>query len=333
MKYDFAIRIDVGAKTGSGHLFRCLAIMEELKSKDKTVIFLINDKEEFLKHFENKSPPHIEIGKDNCLEEIKNCKKYKKMFSKLIVDLPHQNERYSEKFQNICQVVILDDLGNKEIFSEIIINGSIVKKFHNYKINRKETKLFLDSNYMIIRPNILKYRDKYQIRNESIERILITFGGSDSSELTQKILNLVNFSKFNVSVLIGPSYRNYKKLEKIIQGKTNIQIITSTHDVAKLFINQDLVISASGITAYELALLGVPTIFIPSEKHEELTANEFAVRGFGLNYGFWDSKKCRLEDMILKMEDCKLRRKMYDAGRKNINGGGLELVVKKILNM
>ena len=268
MKYDFGIRIDLGLDVGSGHFFRCLAIMNNLVSKNKTVIFLINDKKEFLKFFENEIPPYVEIGKNGVLEDIVKCKKYLNKFSKLIVDLPFDNELYSQKFENICKVAIIDDLGNKKISSEVLFNGSIVNRFHNYEIDKKNTKIFLNGDFMILRSNIIGYRKMYTISPHRIQNILITFGGSDNRELTKQILSKVKFSKYTVNILIGPSFNDLKSLQEIIKNKSNITLIQSTHDVGNLFVKQDLVISSSGITAYELALLGVPTIFIPSEKQK-----------------------------------------------------------------
>jgi len=327
MMYDFGFRLDLGKCVGSGHFFRCYSIAQELLKYGHTVIFIVNNGAELKKHLTNTIPFSV-LNNDSEIKKIKQCKIYLENINHLIVDLPFKNELYSKYFKNFTNVTILDDLGNKKFFSKYLFNGSIVESFHNYDIQSDDSHIFLGFKYMIIRKEFLKQRKKFLILNSPIKKILLTFGGSDSENLAEKILPFFFKKNFYVTVILGPSYTHFNKILKISQRHDNILILNNTTNLAEIFSKQDLVISSSGITAYELSHVGVPTIFIPSELHEIKTANALVEHGFGLNFGKWDGNFKKLEDMICSLNDYKKRKKMFYSGRKLIDGKGLSRIVK-----
>ena len=85
----------------------------------------------------------------------------------------------------------------------------------------------------------------------------------------------------------------------------------SQKDFTKLLSSHDLVISSSGLVSYELAFLGLPSIFIASETWENSTASYLEKNGFGVNYGFWNNKPELLKKEIFKLDDFKKRELMY----------------------
>lgn len=327
--YDFGFRLDLGKGIGSGHFFRCHSIAQELLKHGHKVIFIVNNGGELKKHLTNPFPFYV-LKNDSELKKIKQCKTYLENINHLIVDLPFKNELYSKHFKNFTNVTIIDDLGNKKFFSKYLFNGSIVKSFHNYDIQFNNPYVFLGPKYMIIRKEFLKQRKKFSISNSPIKKILLTFGGSDSENLAEKILPFFFKKNFYVTIILGPSYTRFNKLLKISQRYDNILILYNTANLAEIFSKQDLVISSSGITAYELSHVGIPTIFIPSELHEIKTANALVENGFGLNFGKWNGNFKKLEDMIYALNDYKTRKKMFYSGRKLVDGKGLSRIVKTL---
>jgi len=327
MMYDFGFRLDLGNDIGSGHFFRCYSIAQELLKHGHKVIFIVNNGNEFKKHLTNPLPFHV-LKNDSEIKKIKQCKTYLENINHLIVDLPFKNELYSKHLKNFTNVIIIDDLGNKKIFSKYLFNGSIVKSFHNYDIQFDNPYVFLGPKYMIIRKEFLKQRKIFSISNSSIKKILLIFGGSDDKNLSEKILPFFFKKNFCVTLILGPSYTHFNKILKLSQKYDNISILNYTTNLAEIFSKQDLVISSSGITAYELSHIGVPSIFIPSESHEIKTAKSLAENGFGLNFGKWNNNFEKLEYMICILNDYKTRKKMFYSGRKLIDGKGLSRIVK-----
>ncbi len=329
MNYHFGIRVDMGGSIGSGHIFRCLALARELRKNKKKVIFLISNKKNFLEHVNYEFPYFLLKGKTE-VQKLKQCQQTENT-DVLIIDLGSKNEIYSKKLNN-RKTVILDDIGNKEIFSSVLINGSIVNSFHKYQYNDKKSKVFLGTKYMILRKEFLKYRKKYTIVKKPIKKILLTFGGSDDLNLTLKLIPYFFNKKYSITIIIGSSYKHKKKLLRMIEKCDNFKLENSVNNMAKLLVQQDLVLTSSGITSYELACLGIPCIIFPASKLQNIAAKEISKKGFGINMELRKKYNPKILDIIdtIKFD---LQKSMYLHGRKIIDGRGLERNTKTILNL
>lgn len=321
---DFGIRVEMDEKTGSGHFFRCLALAEELKKRKKSVVFLISDLKKFQYHVKKHFPYFLLKGKTEN-KKILECNDLMKNINTVIIDLPRKQDDYGEKLKD-HNVVIVDDIGKLKIFSNFLINGSLVKKFHNYKSENKNTKFLLGPKYMMIRKEFKNARKKIKINNKSIRKVLITFGGSDEKNITSKILPFLLKKDVKISVILGPSYKHKHDIYKVTKNESRVKLYENPKNLASIFSKQDLVISSSGITIYELASLGIPTIMIPANNAQEQTAKEMKRKGFGV---ILNSKKINddnFNQVYSKIEDFRHRKNMYKIGRKNVDGKGIERI-------
>jgi len=298
MNKDFLIRTTQGTEIGSGHFYRSLALSLKLIKNGYHVEFVVTNNES-KNILEKSNIPYRELGDITEEECLQKCKEIVNSETTLIVDLPFHNEIYSKEFQNVCKTIILDDLGNKEIFSEMLFNGSIVEEYHNYKIKNNQTRLFLGSEYMIIREDFLDKRELVNISTKSIHNVLVTFGGSDDLGLSSKIIPCLASLPYEITLIMGPNYQKKMNDEKI-EDFHNVKIEKTVNDMASVMAQQDLVISASGIASYELACLGIPTIFIPTGKYQIPTAYQMEKEGFGINYGLWDGNIKKFKSILKK---------------------------------
>ena len=330
-KYDFGIRIDVGVKVGSGHFFRCFSLSQQLVKKGKKIIYFINNEKDFLQHTISLDLPYFVLKGNTEKEKIIYLKKHLDKIKTLIVDVPLENELYSKSFEDKCKTVIIDDIGNKKTFSEILFNGSIVNEYHNYQIMKKDTRIFLGPDYMVLRDEFFQERNKTKISTKSINEILLTFGGSDDINLTNKILPFFAKKSIKVNVILGPSYQDVEKIQKKFQKFNNVNFHINPEKISSLFLKQDLIISASGITTYELACLGIPTIFIPTNNEQIPTSKEMSKQGFGINYGVWDNDFERLDLIFSKLNEYDIREKMSKIGKKIVDGKGAFRVTEQLI--
>lgn len=330
--YDFGIRVDMGDEVGSGHFFRCLALARELRIRNKSVIFLLNEKNILSNHTDE--PFHsLALRGHSETERIRECKELLKNIKVLIIDLPHHNGDYSKELGGDNNVVIIDDLGEIEIYSKFLINGSVVRKFHKYDIKNRSTRSFIGPGFMLIRKDFINFRDRVRITNNAVKNILMIFGGSDDENLTCKILPLLVKGRYEVTVVLGPTNSREEEVRRIAAGSSNVKIERRVEKIAELFAKQDLVISSSGVTTYELASLGIPTIMVPIVDAQNETAKAMEAEGFGINYGPWDGDLTRFEAVLKKMDDYELRKQMYEAGRKIVDGMAVSRISDILLTL
>lgn len=333
VKFDFGIRVDMGRSVGSGHFYRCLSLAEEILNNGKEVTFIVKNEEAFLSHAGNKKIPFTTISGKNIADEIKSCKNTLNSVKNLIIDLPTHNEAYGKSFFGTCKTATIDDLGNMKVFSDYLFNGSIVNDYHRYKKINKESQIYTGPKYMILRKDFLNKRKEYSISKRGIRNILLTFGGSDELGLAKKFIHYFGKKSYKVVIVIGPSFKKKDMLIDHADKFGNIRIKTSVKDMASLFVKQDLVISSSGITSYELACLGVPSILIPVDKYQLPTAISMESSDCAINYGHWDNDFTKMDKIIDILDNYDTRKKIYQSGRSTIDGKGSSRVAKNLLNM
>ena len=320
--FDFGIRVEMGGKIGSGHFFRCLALAEELKKRKKTVIFLSSNKKEIHDHLRKKFP-YLVLEEKTENKKIQKCKELMNKIKFLIVDLPENEEEYGIKLENYG-IALINDLGGIKIHSKILINGSIVKKFHKYKIKNINTKSLIGPKYMLIRKEFVENRDKVKITKNPIKNILLTFGGNDDADITSKILLLLN--DFNITIVLGPTNRNKQKICKIIKNRSNTKLVINPKKIASLFSKQDLIISSTGITIYELACLGMPTIMIPINSAQKESSKEMEKNVFGEIVDLEKINQKKMKQILSKLDNYVHRKEMSRLGRKIMDGRGIERI-------
>jgi len=331
MKYDFGFRLDMGNKVGSGHFYRCLAIAQELKKNNKKVIFIVNNKSNLLSHPIDKIPFIVLQGKTENAKIIE-CKYLLETIKILIIDLPNQNEIYSKQLKNYT-TILFDDLGRKAVCSKYVFNGQIVKSFHKYLKSEKTTSFYLGPKYLVIRNGFSKQKSKVNLKKSDIKKILLTFGGGDYNNYSKKILKGLLEKNFDLTIILGPTYSNKNNFENYFAKYPNLTIKFNVKNPEKLFLNQDLVICSVGITVYELASLGIPSIMIPFNENQMQVANKLSKSGYGKNYGYWDGNFDKLTSIISILNNYDQRKKMYKNGRSIIDGKGVQRITKKLLKL
>ena len=98
---------------------------------------------------------------------------------------------------------VIDDL-NRKNYADIILNQNFSSKIViNKKLKIK--KIFIRTKYCLLNKNYLK--NKIPQTSKNIKEILIFLGGSDSKNITSKILKKIisniKFEKLNFKVIIG----------------------------------------------------------------------------------------------------------------------------------
>lgn len=161
--------------------------------------------------------------------------------------------------------------------------------------------------------------------NPFVKIILITFGGADPQNYTDKILEIITanskeYSEYKFCVVLGKAKRNITQLMKYSDYK-NIEVMVDIHDMPRVMSKCDIAITSRGRTCYELAMLGIPSISLAQNKREE--EHNFACHENGFDYlGLAPGKtviKANL-DLYLKMKQKdrqKIQKKMLAVDLRN----------------
>lgn len=318
------IRADGGAIIGMGHLMRTSVIAEKLKEYIN-VSYVCNQKyKEGIRWLEQKGYKVYRFEEEEILEKMIKIPAYGVLTDNYMID-----DEYIKKIKSTFKVVgYIDDNVLKDYKADFIINQNFGAEELKYKTHKGV--YMLGGRYLLVRKN---FRQAIPIKiNESVKNILLTVGGSDSDNFTEKILEWVKDLPYKFNVIIGPMFPYEKSLKKKFKQYKNI-VFYNQPEMKEFMIQNDMAISSCGSTLYELGILGIPTVGISvADNQEGLARRMYNKKMIEYVGGIKEIQPEILRKKILELDkDEKKRERMSNLGINELNKDGVELVVKKIM--
>ncbi len=173
----------------------------------------------------------------------------------------------------------------------------------------------------------------YKVRNLGT-RVLVSQGGADTfGQVPQIVAALRQLPKIYLHVVIGRAFSHDRALDAAIGGDARVTVHRDVADMAGLMLQCDIAVSGGGVTLFELAAVGVPTIAITAEPRELETMARFSVPGLIVDLGLarpFPVAKLAMETKAL-LEDYRRRRQLGQRCRATVNGRGLERICGVLL--
>ncbi len=149
-----------------------------------------------------------------------------------------------------AKLVCIDDLHEGKYYADLIINHNPDALPTDYK-SQPYTQYALGLDYVLLRPKFLGRVSNNRII-ESIETVMICFGGSDIKDLTRSVLKTVTeYKQFRkISIVTGASYNFDKTFFEQVKCDSRFEYKHSISEEEMLytFLNSDLaIVPASGI--------------------------------------------------------------------------------------
>jgi spore coat polysaccharide biosynthesis protein SpsF len=157
--------------------------------------------------------------------------------------------------------------------------------------------------------------------------LLVAMGGSDPLGLTERAARALAplDPSFRIRFVIGGGIQDGQKLAaKIVAMKSNYETVEGADDLSTEYASADLALCAFGVTAYELAAFGVPSIYLGLTDDHARSASAFGAAGMGCSLGVVDqvSDEQMLGAVRALMNNPARRREMRSAGLATMDGGG-----------
>ena len=285
-------RVDGGCVPGVsfGHLSRCRLIADAVANKyNAKTYFLIRDFPEGLAYLKKSGHGIQRIPVDSSAQvesEIINRVIHEFRAHTLIVDLPYSNTDvlYYERLSSQgLHTIFIDDSRFISPKVDILLNSSVLapKMLKNaVAADSKRTLFLLGTDFFIFNPP-LKYKPMPQDHRGI--NILLTFGGSDLTSITKKVVEVIlnkDFESCFFKVILGPGNNNIQTVkDKIGFRSKNIQLIINPDDLVAFLQECDIGICAGGRTMYEFLYLKKKFLPIASTPEEAQGIQEFINQG------------------------------------------------------
>jgi len=329
-------------KTGYGKVMSCLGLSLALSRENYRSVFLLPQTDmEIRNEFERRGQLIRELNDESDLEQ--DLFQLQELFDEydsdlLIVDSSLATPLFLKKVANLgVTVVVFDDHATNDYPCDLILNPYGYSTPQSYPF-RRAGQLLLGPEYAPLREEFLSAREMYGPVKEKAEVVMVTLGVTDPDNQTDKVLSaLEDCPAVDIILLVvGIGFPHRKAvLERLKNYRKPVIPFFGVADMAQIMLSSDMAISASGITCYELACLGVPTITVVLNEKQSHNAEELAKRGVTINLG--KAREVSVGELRKAVENLagnKEKRKiMSEIGRKMVDGQGGKRAADQIVGL
>lgn len=320
--------------TGYGHIYRCRAIAESFRRRNIDVVFIIHGDEQ-LRDMMTGYTLHLFPWPD----DPHRLKQLSEQADMALIDSYHAGITAYETIQSKIPVcAYMDDYDRLKYPPGIVINGTVGADKIYDKIYGDGTnpglRYLTGSDYVILREPFRALPTRSTIAR-SINTVLITFGGSDTMQLTFRVLPVIAeyFPEANKTVVLGAAFKDAEKVEQAADMHTTIYRNVDAGTMKELMLQADLALSAAGQTINELAATGLPSIIFKVAGNQTYNISGWTEAGFitsciDATEG-WTDEELRIS--LRQMESPEYRKSLSVAGQKVLDGKGSGRIVKEVL--
>lgn len=315
---------------GFGHITRCLSLYQAFEEKGIKPKFFINSDDSI-----------TGLIKDTDYEITNWLKLRQQVFERLkdsdivVIDSYLADKEFYEDLSELVKLpVYIDDNKRLDYPRGIVVNGNIHAEDLNYP--EKEGIIYLlGTKYIPLRREFWEIPEK-EIR-ETVQSVMITFGGDDVRNMTPKVLKLLreNYPDLKKDIIIGKGFRNIDEIKSVADGNTNLMYYPDAGQMKQVMLDSDIAISAGGQTLYELARVGVPTIAVAVAANQLGSIKGWQKEGFIEYAGWWEDEHV-LDNIALsieKLKDANVRLNRYSIGKRLVDGIGSLRSVNALLKI
>lgn len=281
------IRTDASLEIGTGHVMRCLALAEGLHHDGHSVCFVCRDGEGHLgglitrngwpcvllpqRRTQRSVPSRDQYaawlpgGQDqDAFDTVAAIRSRNATTDWVVVDHYAIDAEWEQALRpDVGHVLVIDDLRHRAhdadicIQQQCLVTGSAESVFHE------------DGTVMLRGPAYALLRSEFRAaravdrRSESRPRLLVFFGGVDSSNETGKTLDSIRVlgtQKVAVDVITGGRNQAAEILESQCAGMQNVTCRREVTNMAELMVGATLGIGAAGVTTWERCCVGLPSV-------------------------------------------------------------------------
>lgn len=308
-----AIRVDSSEQIGSGHLMRCLTLAERLRKDGAEVHFICRPLVGSLHRLAEEHGFSLHLL--SCHEENPNLKGYAAWLTvpqeidaeetveilscmqpvnRLVVDSYALDAVWEQKLRPLVrEIFVIDDLANRPHDCDVLLDQNFYREMrHRYdELVPPNCKLLLGPSHALLREEFYAARDKIGVRDGGLRRILVFYGGSDTTCETEKAIHALvqlHCSSVDVDVVVGESNLRREKIEELCSKHDFLHYHCQASNMAGLMANADLSLGAGGTTTWERCFLGLPAIVTAIAENQFAVCRDCAEVGLIYYLGKWD---------------------------------------------
>ena len=360
-----AFRVDASERIGSGHVMRCLTLADALTARGVDCHFICRDLpgnmigtigqrgykvvileagpedgENSYTGTTNDTGYQTWLGTRPELDAAA-CRSFLRQSTPdwLVVDHYALDAHWETDVKRYCgRLLVLDDLANRRHDCHLLLDqnwfGS--KTASRYQgLVPEDCTCLLGPEYAMLRPEYAQLRRMMPPRDGIIRRVLIFLGGSDPTDQTGKVLDVLSQPEFQhlaLDVVLGANHPSPDNIKSMADSRNFTTLHQCTSAFAGLMVRADLMIGAGGGTTWERMCLGLPSIVISIAENQLPVAlslmEEEYIHFLGSIEEIEGSDIARAVRYLMSNPD--YAKKLSQRGQRLVQGGGCQLICNRI---
>lgn len=276
-KKNILIRLEGYKEIGMGHIYRGIQLASTLFEHNVSFAISKRSKLAIDKIKELNYKCYTITGNNDVTDIIAREK-----IDIVVNDILNTDKTYIDMLKSHgCRVVNLEDLGDGIQSADIVINDLYTKQNNLPNCYWGQKYYCIKDEFLIATPK--KHSDE-------VHEVLIMFGGTDPSNVTQKALLAISglpekCQNIHYTIIMGAGNKNIAGIKKLITRlKINATLLKDVNVVSEYMAKADLALSSQGRTMFELAHMTVPTIVVAQNERELCHEFGYISNGF-INLG------------------------------------------------
>jgi UDP-2,4-diacetamido-2,4,6-trideoxy-beta-L-altropyranose hydrolase len=336
------IRADATPTMGHGHVMRCLALAQAWQDHGGECTFVMSEPVPELKQrlcaegFEL-VPIRAAPGSSDDAAQVAELARVRDA-SWVVVDGYQFNADYHRRLKKSGEkVLLIDDSGHTRTYSSDLVLDQNAGTREDYYVDREPyTELLLGSRYAMLRREFKRWRDWKREIPEVARKILITMGGSDPENLSERVIHsLSHVGNLETTVVVGNGDAHREPIGSAAAkfGGT-LRLLENATNMPELMSWADIGVIAGGGTLWEALYMMCPVISFARNPVQRQILSTLERHGtVNLVGSAQDFDSTRFASAISGLAFSSARRgEMAALGRETIDGLGAERVCERMIN-
>jgi UDP-2,4-diacetamido-2,4,6-trideoxy-beta-L-altropyranose hydrolase len=307
-----AFRADASVQIGTGHVMRCLTLADALARQGHQCRFVCREHEGHLGDLiaskgygltllPSRSDNELALkdcGSDNyalwlgvpwqedARQTLDALKAWKPDW--LVVDHYALDAKWERALANaVGKIMVIDDLANRPHECALLLDQNLGRVASDYDgLLPGGCQRLIGPRYALLRPEFAKLREQSlkRRRHPELQRILISLGGVDRTNVTGRVLEALSESALPTSteldIIMGAAA---PYLDEVRQQAARLPfratVSVNVRDMAQRMCLADLSIGAAGSTSWERCCLGLPAILMALADNQKFAAEALRESG------------------------------------------------------
>lgn len=294
-----AVRADASTALGAGHVQRCLALAKKLAGAGASVTFYCRTADGDLcdavaaRGFEVVRLPGGFADWKSDLDFMASAFKSRSVWDWLVVDHYGLDARWESPLRVFAKrILIVDDLADRPHDGDVLLDQNDGDRAAAYagKLPTACRRL-LGPRFALLREEFGEWRRRTGPRAGPLRRLLVSFGGSDPTNETAKVLDALRGlgpRPFSVDVVVGFEDDRSRLLARETADLKDSRFFVRVDNMAERMSGADLAVGAAGGSTWERGALYLPAVVAVVAPNQAPIAAAVALRGAVINLGDHD---------------------------------------------